>query len=143
MSKTRALLLVALATAVLASPAVAHSHKIKALEIVHPSTAATSAKEVPIYMTIKNGGKVPERLVGASSPIATKIELLPGSDPSKYAIPAGKSLALTSEGPHLMLYGVKKRLDANTMFKMTLQFEKTGRVLVDVMVEEPKAPHKH
>jgi periplasmic copper chaperone A len=138
MNKTLAALLIALTAAAASSTAIAHSHKKKTLVVVHPSTAATTSKEVPIYMVIKNGGKEPERLLGASSPIAAKIELLQGTDPSKYAIQAGKSLALTQDGPHLLLSGVKQRLKANTMFKMTLEFEKTGRMPVDVMVEEAK-----
>jgi copper(I)-binding protein len=145
MNKTFALPLVALAYLAASSSAVAHSHKKKTLEVVHPSTAATTSKEVPVYMVIKNGGRAPERLLGASSPIAAKIELLQGTEPANYVVPAGKSLALTQTGPHLLLSGVKQRLKANTTFKMTLQFEKMGPMRVDVMVEEEaeaKEPHK-
>ena len=45
----------------------------------------------------------------------------------------------------MVLTGLKKRLDAYDSFKLTLVFEKAGRVVVDVAVEEAetKEPHKH
>ena len=60
-------------------------------------------------------------------------------------IEPGKEAQLTRNGPHLVLTGVKKRLDAYDSFKLTLVFEKAGRVVVDVAVEEAdtKEPHEH
>jgi periplasmic copper chaperone A len=61
------------------------------------------------------------------------------------SVPAGGELALSADGPHLLLGGVKKRLSAYDSFKITLVFEKAGRMEIEVMVEEAdtKEPHKH
>jgi periplasmic copper chaperone A len=135
------------------STATAHSHKKKGLEIVHPWTRVTESKDITsiaVFMTIKNRGAGPDRLISASSPIAVKVELHGSPDMAptgggKFPIPAGKMLELKRDGPHLMLSGLSKQLDAYQDFKMTLVFEKAGRLQVDVMVEEaaPEAPHKH
>ena len=60
-------------------------------------------------------------------------------------VPAGGELVLSANGPRLLLSGFKKRLNAYDSFKITLVFEKAGRMEVEVMVEEAdtKEPHKH
>ena len=52
---------------------------------------------------------------------------------------------LVRNGPHLLLSGLKKRLDAYDSFKLTLVFEKAGSMVVEVAVEEAETvePHKH
>lgn len=141
-----------LAVALAPPAALAHSHKKKGVEVVHPWTHATSDKgaTVRVFMKIKNLGSAPERLVGASTPAAAKAELQePAGTSSKpvaaVAIGPGKDTELTGNGVHLVLTGVKKRLDAYDSFKLTLVFEKAGRMVVDVAVEEAETeePHKH
>jgi copper(I)-binding protein len=142
----------------LASPAArAHSHKKKGLEIVHPWTAATQAAggAVPVYMTLKSSSTTADRLVGAATPLAEKVELMEQKEPGAaglptvvrhVAVPAGASIRLNVGGPHVLLSGVKKRLNAYDTFPLTLVFEKAGKVVVEVQVEETEAaapPHKH
>jgi periplasmic copper chaperone A len=146
-----ALVLLAVAFAPLA--VMAHSHKVKGLEIVHPWTFAASGTggAARVSMTIKNTSGAPERLLRASSPVAAKVELREAADAGAtlsskplpaVPIPAGHEVDLTIKGAHVLLTGVKKRLDAHGTFKLTLVFEKAGSVVVDVMVEEneQKAP---
>ena len=153
MTRVLALLFVVAAIGV-SSLATAHSHKKKGLEVVHPWTAATPSKDVPsiaVYMTIKNRGAGADRLLSASSPIAAKVDLRDGQDADtgapaagKFAVAAGKTLDLKRDGPRVVLTGVKKQLNAYDDFKMTLVFEKAGKMLIDVMVEEAaETPHKH
>jgi periplasmic copper chaperone A len=145
-----------LAAAIAAPTALAHSDKKNGLEIVHPWTFATTdaGGTTRVFMKIKNLTSAPERLVGASTATAAKTELRePGGDganaPSKptaaVIVSPGKDAELTRSGPHLVLTGVKKRLDAYDSFKLTLVFEKAGRMVVDVMVEEAEVEetHKH
>jgi copper(I)-binding protein len=154
---TRITLLLSLAVA-LAPPAVmAHSHKKKALEIVHPWTPAmveANVANIPVYMKLKNGGGAPERLLSATTPLADKVELIePKAQGSvmlptlveAVSVPAGGELVLSSNGPRLLLSGFKKRLNAHDSFMLTLVFEKAGRMEVEVMVEEAETtePHKH
>jgi len=151
LAKTALLLLWALA---LAPPeALAHTEKKNSLEVVHPWTFATTDNggATQVFMKIKNLAGLPERLVGASTPAATKAELHePAGDfasrpVAAVVIGAGKEAELTRKGPYLVLTGVKKRLNAYDSFKLTLVFEKAGRMVVDVTVEEAEteSPHKH
>ena len=140
----------------LAPPAVlAHSHKKKGVEVVHPWThpvAERAGGTTRVFMKIKNLSGAPERLLGASTPATAKSELqeTTGDGPSGKAVAAvvidpGKEAQLTRKGPHVVLTGIRKRLDAYDTFKLTLVFEKAGRVVVDVAVEEAdtKEPHEH
>lgn len=147
MYKVLALLL--LGAALLAPTAgLSHSHKNKNLEIGHPYTMASAkgATTAQVFMTIKNSGGVPERLLSASTPRAAKVELTVADGAAKdaaFTIGPGKSLVLGPQGGYLVLTGVRKALTAYDDFKMALEFERSGRVIVDVVVEEaPEEPKK-
>ena len=150
MTRTIALLLLAVA---LAPPAAsAHSQKKKGLEIVHPWKRATTEKTTAttqVFMKIKNRGAA-DRLLRASTPVAAGVAFQEpvGADANPVTalvIDAGKDRELVHNGPHLVLSGVKKRLDAYDSFKLTLVFEKAGNMVVEVAVEEAETvePHKH
>lgn len=97
------------------------------------------------YMTIVNKGATADRLVSASSPAASKVEVhemkmeggvmkmreLAGGVP----VEPGKSSALVPGGNHLMLMGLKAPLKEGDKVPVTLTFEKAGKVEVtlDVM----------
>src|SRR6185295_13737461 len=70
-------LALAAAAMLVATAAQAHSHKFKTLEIVHPWCIETSdtAKPVVVSMTIRNAGARPDKLLSATTSIATKAEL--------------------------------------------------------------------
>jgi copper(I)-binding protein len=129
--------------------ATAHSHKRKNLEIVHPWTPEMPQKGVTtarVFMTVKNGSRTSERLISASTPRAEKVELSArdsAASEAAFAIGPGKELALRANGPHLVLTGVRKAFRAYDEFKMTLVFEKAGRMVVDVVVEESDEGHQH
>jgi len=146
----------ALAAAVVlsASVAQAHSHKLKALEIVHPWCIETedTTKPVVVSMTIKNAGSKPDKLLRASVSSAAKTELRAGVSPDAEggviaSVPVGGrgEVNLKRGGPHILLSGVKKPLGAYDSFLMTLTFERAGKVEVEVMVEEKSVlePPKH
>ena len=130
-----------LAVMMLAGGAQAHSHKLKSLEIVHPWCWETGAatKTVAVYMTVRNTSRRPDRLLRASASIAEKAELrAPGEGkPAKSLDAIGHGeLILKQDGPHILLTGVKRQLDAYDAFVMTLVFERAGKVEVEVAVEE-------
>jgi copper(I)-binding protein len=153
----RIAVILSLAVALAPPAAMAHSHKKRALEIVHPWTPAmveANVANIPVYMKLKNGGGAPERLLSATTSLADKVELIePKAQGSMtlptavaaLGVPAGGELVLSADGPHLLLGGVKKRLSAYDSFKITLVFEKAGRMEIEVMVEEADTtqPHKH
>lgn len=152
MNKHIAFLLLA-AMIVAPSAGLSHSHKKKSLEVVHPWTMATLKQDTGparVYMTVKNGGRTPDRLVSASTPRAEKVELSLGDSTPKdnksdaaFTIAPGKVLALHPNGPHLVLTGVKKAFHAYDYVRMTLVFEKAGRMVIDVFVEEALDGHQH
>jgi len=131
--------LLLLAATSVALPAAAHSHKAKRLEIVHPHALQTQqgATTARVLMTIKNDGATADRLVSASTPRADKVVLQDaGRGATAFVAKGGQELGLSGDGPSVMLIGLKKPLTAYDDFKMTLVFEKAGRVAIDVMVEE-------
>ena len=152
----RAFVFALLAVALAPPAASAHSHKKKGLEIVHPWTPATTEKTAattPVFMKIKNAGAA-DRLLRSSTPVAAGVTLheTVAADAGQAAKPAaaiivggGIDVDLVRNGPHLLLTGLKKRLDAYDSFKLTLVFEKAGSMVVEVAVEEAETvePHKH
>jgi periplasmic copper chaperone A len=131
--------LLVLAAAAAALPAAAHSHKTKALEVVHPWTQASAkdATTARIFMTVKSVDGRPDRLVSASTPRGGKVVLDDaGKGTMAFVLGRDKELVLHRDGPNLMLTGLKRPLSAYDDFNMTLVFEHAGRVPIVVMVEE-------
>jgi copper(I)-binding protein len=134
-------------------PASAHDHGGDGMHIVDPwSPAAPDAgtPSIPVYMIIGNPGPVGDRLVGARSPVAATVELHEAAHgdaaakPVKaLAVEAGKELVLSEGGPHLFLVGLKKPLLEHQSFKLALEFERTGRMIIDVAVRAPGSPPAH
>lgn len=130
--------------------ATGHGVKRKTLAIDHPMAFEWQhvGDTVAVYMTIANTGTRPDRLIGAESPMATRITLhdagLPGRQAEVEAkaldIAPGARLALVPSGAKLRLHGVKRVPVAWDTFPMTLVLERAGRVTVDVLVEESGAP---
>jgi copper(I)-binding protein len=88
-------------------------------------------------MTIKNGSGRTDRLLSASTPRATRVELnATGKGAAAFTVRSGEALGLAGDGPSVVLVGLKKPLQAYDDFKMTLVFEHAGPVAIDVMVEE-------
>jgi copper(I)-binding protein len=149
----RALALAAAAMLV-ATAAQAHSHKFKTLEIVHPwcIETADTAKPVAVYMTIRNAGGRPDKLLSATTTMAARAELraagaaeAAGNAIGSVAVGSRGEVDLKRSGPHILLSGLKKQLSPYGSFLMTLRFERAGKVEVEVMVEEAsilEPPHK-
>jgi copper(I)-binding protein len=140
-------LLVFSAAAMTASVASAHDQMEAGMTVVRawtPVTAEPAPASAAVYMTIQNHGTASDRLVGALTPVAAKVEIHQAAGESKpiaaVEIDGGKVLELSSAGPHLLLTGMKRPLHLHDRFKMALEFERTGRVIVEVFVEDPSTP---
>lgn len=94
------------------------------------------------YLAIENHGK-PDRLLGASSPIAKRVELHISA--MKDGVMTMRHLdvvdikpdAVTRFGPggrHIMLIGLKHPLKKGDTFPLTLTFKNTGTVRISVHV---------
>ena len=142
---------------VMASAASTAAQDFKAgdLSIDHPWSRATptGAKVAAGYMTIMNKGATPDRLVGGSSSVASRIELHEMAMKDGVAtmrpvsggllIEPGKSVALAPGGYHIMFTDLKKPLKQGDKFAATLEFEKAGKVDVtfDVQAVGAQSPN--
>lgn len=106
-----------------------------------------------IYMTVINNGQDADQLLGATTPMAEKVQLHSNTNDdgvmkmrelTSIEIEAGKKVVLNPRGTHAMLVGLKQVLIAGQSFPLTLKFEKAGKIDVTVSVEKVGAmEHQH
>jgi len=98
-----------------------------------------------VYVVIENKGNQADRLVGAITTVAETVELhesfmegdvmkmrpLPLLD-----VPAGGTVELKPGSYHLMLVDLVKPLESGSHIAVTLKFEKSGDVPLDVEIKE-------
>jgi len=133
--------------AILAGAANATDYKAGSLEIDSPWSPAVprGAKVAAGYMTIKNTGMEPDRLLAISTPVAGKVEIHQMAMdkgvmtmrplPDGLEIKPGETVDLKPSSYHLMIMGLKQPIERGKPFKASLNFEKAGPVDVEFMVE--------
>ncbi|MEX3775287.1 copper chaperone PCu(A)C [Pseudomonas sp. MYb118] len=130
----------------------AHEYKVGDLEIAHPwsQELPPNAPTVAAYFVIHNTGKAADTLLSVDSPIAGVAELhehvmqndlMKMQQVPKVEIPAGGTVTFAPMAYHVMLLDLKDRsqLSDGKRFPMTMHFEKSGDVTVEVAVQK-KAP---
>ena len=140
--------------------ATAHEYKAGELEIAHPwsQELPPNAPTIAAYFVIHNKGKTADRLLSVDSPIAGDAQLhehIKQNDLMKMQqvpsveIPAGGEITFAPMAYHVMLLELKDRslLADGKHFPLTMHFEKSGDVTVEVTVQK-KAPdgmraHEH
>ena len=130
----------------------AHGAKVGDIEIAHPFAAPSLAgvsNGAAYFAALENTGSAPDRLLRASTPAAARVELhsmavdaqgvmrMREIDAIELA-PKAKVVMRPGSGMHLMLIGLKAPLKEGDRFPMTLQFERAGKVDVDVVVDKAK-----
>jgi len=148
--KTRILFACVLSLA--AGVAAAQEFKAGQLEIDQPWSRATpkGAKVAAGYLTIKNTGTDPDRLVSVTSAAASKSEIHEMSMekgvmkmrpvPGGIEIKPGETVELKPNSFHIMMMGLKQPIVRGKPFKASLTFEKAGSVEVEFAVVAPGAP---
>ncbi len=143
--------------AISAGAANATDYKVGTLEIDNPWSPAVprGAKVAAGYMTIKNTGTEPDRLVGGSTPVAGKLEIHQMTMdkgvmtmrplPDGLEIKPAATVEIKPSSFHIMIMGLKQPIERGKPFKASLTFEKAGPVDVEFMVERlgataPTAP---
>lgn len=141
--------LLAAVAALPALPAAAHDYAAGDLRIGHPWTRAAGANGNGAgFMSLRNAGAQPDRLLSAASPIARVAELhthiregevmrmRPVND---IPVPAGQTVELRPGGLHIMLIGLNAPLVQGARVPLTLRFERAGEVQVELAVESAGA----
>ena len=136
------------AALLLAQAASAHEFKFGDLTIAHPWSRATlpGAKVAAGYLTVKNAGSSPDRLISMTADISGKAEIheMTVKDgvmtmrpiTGGLEIPAGGELKLEPGSYHIMFMELKAPAVEGVKFPGTLTFEKAGTVNVEFAVEK-------
>lgn len=95
------------------------------------------------FMELRSAVGSADRLIGASTPLAATVELHDQVQPGGGAprrrvrgldIPPGNSIVLKPGSYHIKLVDLRRRLVEGTWLPLTLDFEKSGTVLVQVPI---------
>ena len=141
--------------------AAAHGASVGEIAIGHPYATPSipgTSNGAAYLASIENKGAVADRLVRASTPAATRVELHTMAVDAQGVMrmrevdgialaPQAKVQMKPGTGLHLMLVGLKEPLKEDASFPLTLEFERAGKVEVKVIVGQPKpagaAPDGH
>jgi copper(I)-binding protein len=142
-----ACLIAAAFLALWASAAAAETSTNGSIVVGHPWMRATpkGASSAAAYFTVTNNGTSADRLLGGSSPIASRFEIHQMSmtngimrmRPLKdgLEIKPGETVELKPDASHAMLSGLKQQLKQGDHVVATLNFEKAGAVEIECAVE--------
>ncbi len=118
------------------------------IEDAYARSATPLAKTGAAFMVIRNTGAAPDRLIGATSPAAMRVELhthveagavmqmRPAED--GFAIPAGGSRALARGGDHVMFMGLTAPWADGDTVPLILDFEEAGEISVELPVDRTR-----
>jgi len=96
------------------------------------------------FMQLKNAGAAAERVIGASSPVAGRVEMhvttregdvMRMRQVESFDVPAGGSFDLKPGGAHLMLVDLHRPFKQGEKVPLTLKLEKGGELKVELTVE--------
>lgn len=127
---------------------------------IHDAWARATAGQSKIgaaYLTLKNGGATTDRLVAATSPVASAVELhatvqegdvMRMQKLDSIEIAPGTTVEFRPNGMHVMLIGVATPLKHGARFPLTLFFASGASVAAEVAVLSPGASgpgpsHRH
>lgn len=143
-----ATLLAQTAPAALAQMSHDSGHKMAGIKVSHAWARASAkmARTGAAYVTLENASGMPDKLVSASAPVADKVELhthikdgaiMKMREVESIEVGPHAKVMLKPGGLHIMMIGLKEQLVKGGHFPLTLDFEKGGKVTVDVAIEGP------
>lgn len=146
-----------LGATLLSVQALAHDFTAGDIHIIHPWSRALPpvAPTGAAYLVLENKGDEADRLLGASSPIAGRVELhehvhqdglMKMQQIDSVAIAPGTQVEFKPGGNHFMLFDMQQPLVEGGSYPLTLHFEHAGEVKIEVKVTgepAPAAPASH
>jgi copper(I)-binding protein len=139
----------------LAAPlAAAHGYGTGDLQVRHPWARATpgGAKSAAGYLEIRNSGQQADRVIGASTPAAERVELhvqilegdvLKMREVKSFEVPARQRLTLRPGAAHLMIVGLKAPLTKGGRVPLTLRFERAGELKIELEIQPVDSSKPH
>jgi copper(I)-binding protein len=116
------------------------------LEVTEARMGQPTGPNAAVYFTASNNGDQPDRLIGASTDVASSVQIhetamaddgtMSMEEVDGLDVPAGGTLALEPGGYHLMLIDAE-RADVGDTVQVTLDWENAGEMTIDVEVVEP------
>jgi copper(I)-binding protein len=113
---------------------------------------APGAKVGAGYLTIRNKAEKADKLLGASSSVAARVEthivekqgeVMRMREVKGYEVPAKGSFELKPGGPHLMLVDIKRQLKEGEKVPLVLRFQNAGEITTELEVRPLGAPKAH
>ncbi len=118
------------------------------IEVFDPFAHTAGAGEsTAAYMKIKNSGTEADVLLNATCDEAMMVQVMESmmmagdvmsmGDVAGIELPPGKSVELRSGSYHIMLMDLKQELKDGSTISITLEFEKAGKLTLQVPVKAP------
>ena len=110
------------------------------------------AKVAAGYLVMQNKAAVADKLIGASSPLAARVEphvtekqgdVLRMREVKGYDVPAKGSFELKPSGAHLMLVDIKRPFKAGEKIPLVLRFQNAGEIKTELEVRALGATGAH
>ncbi|MEC7761470.1 MAG: copper chaperone PCu(A)C [Pseudomonadota bacterium] len=143
-------ILLGAAVAAFAMPAFADSEIT--ITDAYARAAGMNAMAGAAFFVIENTGDEDDRLIGASSDIAARVELhthIEGEDgvmqmrqvEDGFPVAAGSTHVLERGSDHVMFMGLNGSMAQGDTVKVTLMFEKAGEIEVEIPVDLERQPN--
>ena len=146
-----------LASLLAGAQAAAHEfHRLGDIVIEQPWSRATPVKVGGAYMTLRNNGNVPDKLIRIASPVAERAEIHETKVEGGMAmmrpvdgveLKRRSSVQLKPGGLHVMLIGLRRPLKEGERITLSLTFERAGTIEIEARVEKAGAmspgDHQH
>lgn len=137
-----------------ALPAAAFAQSMIEVHDAYARASGPSAISGAAFMTLHNHGDVDDRLIGASSAVADRVELHTHIADDQgvmrmveveegFPLPADGEHVLARGGDHVMFLGITTPFEDGTMVPLTLTFEQAGDVTIEVPVDLQRMPESH
>lgn len=115
----------------------------------HARAASAAARSGAAFMVIENHQDIDDRLIEVRSDVAERVELHTHLQDAQgvmrmievkdgFPIPAGGEHALARGGDHVMFLGLTRPLNDGDMVAVTLVFETSGELVVEIPVNNSR-----